>query len=85
MRAECRRALFRRLLPAARIESHERRRRGARGGRDAGCPGDSPAAWRILGQAGRIGPLLKLDANGFLQRAKRAYFFGRHEREGAPG
>src|ERR671910_881357 len=26
--------------------------------------------------------LLKLDANGFLQRAERAFFFGRHQRHG---
>ena len=31
------------------------------------------------------GSLLKLNANGFLQRAQRAQFFRSHQRQGAPG
>ena len=34
---------------------------------------------------GEKGLLLKLYANGFLQRAKGAQFFGCHQRQGAPG
>ncbi len=33
---------------------------------------------------GPMGPLLKLDANGFLQRAERANFFGSDQRQRAP-
>ena len=31
------------------------------------------------------GSLLKLNANGFLQRAQRAQFLRSHQRQGAPG
>ena len=50
--------------------------------RGAGPDAVAPA---IAGRAGRIGSLLKLNANGFLQRAQRAHFFGSDQRQRAPG
>ena len=93
VRAERRVALFLRLLPAAGIEARERRRlRGVRGaGRRRAARSAASVAARVPAmprasrrRAGSTGSLLKLYANGLLQRAKRAHFFGSDQRQRAP-
>ena len=54
----------------------------------SGAAGDAAdSGLRLLspGGAGLNGSLLKLNANGFLQRAQRAQFFRSHQRQRAPG
>ena len=50
-----------------------------------GAAADSGDAFRSPGGAGLNGSLLKLNANGFLQRAEGAQFFGGDQRQRAPG